>query len=126
MKKSRTFLIFGITSYFPGISIIYLNFVQWPDFGIPKCPKMILDFQDRVKMRHNHVKKMMVSPYDPPSPDNEDPFEISPIIIHCSAGIGRTGLSSSSKINFYFCMISKISFTLHQKFFFYLPLYSTL
>lgn len=71
--------------------IFHFQFTQWPDFGIPKSPSMILDFQDRVERRHRAVKAMMASPYDPPSPANEDPFEISPIIIHCSAGIGRTG-----------------------------------
>lgn len=46
-------------------------FVGWPDHGIPKSPRQVLHMR-------NHLRNFI-------GESNE------PIVVHCSAGIGRTG-----------------------------------
>ncbi|XP_030643271.1 receptor-type tyrosine-protein phosphatase epsilon-like [Chanos chanos] len=51
--------------------ITQLHFTSWPDFGVPLSPIGMLKFLKKVK--------------------SVNPTHAGPIIVHCSAGVGRTG-----------------------------------
>jgi len=53
--------------------IHHLQFIAWPDHGVPEDPQPFVDFQDSVLGIAHRM--------------NKD----APVIVHCSAGIGRTG-----------------------------------
>ncbi|XP_052242472.1 tyrosine-protein phosphatase 10D-like [Dreissena polymorpha] len=48
-------------------------YLKWPDMGCPEDPKMLLDFVKTVRQHTNR------------------PDRTSPTVVHCSAGVGRTG-----------------------------------
>lgn len=52
------------------IQVHHLHFTTWPDHGVPKTPHALISY----------LRKLMAIP-------SED----SPIVVHCSAGVGRTG-----------------------------------
>jgi len=54
--------------------LYHLHFIAWPDYGIPEYPTSLLSFRRRVR---NFI------PWE--KQGNE------PIVVHCSAGVGRTG-----------------------------------
>nr|XP_022340849.1 uncharacterized protein LOC111135248 isoform X2 [Crassostrea virginica] len=57
-----------------GTRLVYqFNFTAWPDFGVPRNPDSVVQFLTVV----NNKQEELAAP--------------GPIIIHCSAGIGRTG-----------------------------------
>ncbi|UYV72522.1 hypothetical protein LAZ67_9003544 [Cordylochernes scorpioides] len=60
--------------------VAHLQFTSWPDYGVPHSALAMLDFRDRV-LEHQTVLEEALGPDQPPPP----------IVIHCSAGIGRTG-----------------------------------
>lgn len=49
----------------------HFHFTAWPDRGVPDNPSIMLNFRDKVMHEHS--------------------FLDGPILVHCSAGIGRTG-----------------------------------
>ncbi|CAL1577606.1 unnamed protein product [Knipowitschia caucasica] len=51
--------------------VTQLHFTSWPDFGVPFTPIGMLKFLKKVK--------------------NINPSYAGPIVVHCSAGVGRTG-----------------------------------
>lgn len=53
--------------------IIQFHYTTWPDFGVPSSPTAFLDF----------LKKVQESGTLNP--------EFGPAVVHCSAGIGRSG-----------------------------------
>ncbi|KAI6650928.1 Tyrosine-protein phosphatase non-receptor type 11-like isoform X2 [Oopsacas minuta] len=57
--------------------IYYFHFVSWPDHGIPNDAGNVLSFLSEVNKRQEHFRSEGNSP--------------GPIVVHCSAGIGRTG-----------------------------------
>ncbi|XP_068101977.1 tyrosine-protein phosphatase non-receptor type 11 isoform X1 [Hyperolius riggenbachi] len=51
------------------------HFKTWPDHGVPTDPGGVLDFLEEVHHKQDNI----------PDPDP------GPVVVHCSAGIGRTG-----------------------------------
>ncbi|XP_030349587.1 receptor-type tyrosine-protein phosphatase C isoform X2 [Strigops habroptila] len=54
-----------------GRDITHIQFTSWPDHGVPEDPHLLLKLRRRVNALSN--------------------FFSGPIVVHCSAGVGRTG-----------------------------------
>lgn len=60
-----------------GRNIYQFHFKAWPDHGVPHDPGTVLGFLNDVTLRQSGLASEGRSP--------------GPIVVHCSAGIGRTG-----------------------------------
>jgi protein tyrosine phosphatase/rhodanese-related sulfurtransferase len=84
----------------PMREITQLQYTQWPDFGAPAVPTAILNLVEQVN------KYIRPGTQDRSSSHAAEPGQ-RPIIVHCSAGCGRTGT---------FCAIdSVIDMLKHQR-----------
>ncbi|KAL5255122.1 hypothetical protein ACHWQZ_G014530 [Mnemiopsis leidyi] len=61
------------------LDVIHLQFTSWPDHGVPKTPKDMLDYLSEVQSLTKEMKKPNMG-------------VDSPVLIHCSAGVGRSGV----------------------------------
>uniref|UniRef100_A0A8C6USZ1 Tyrosine-protein phosphatase non-receptor type 9 n=1 Tax=Neogobius melanostomus TaxID=47308 RepID=A0A8C6USZ1_9GOBI len=64
--------------------VYHYLYVSWPDFGVPKSASAMLDFREHVLQRQTAAVKNMGSSWTGPPGG-------PPVVVHCSAGIGRTG-----------------------------------
>ncbi|KAK0148330.1 Tyrosine-protein phosphatase non-receptor type 9 [Merluccius polli] len=64
--------------------ISHYLYVSWPDFGVPKCASAMLDFREHVQQRQEAAVRSLGSSWTGPPGG-------PPVVVHCSAGIGRTG-----------------------------------
>eukprot|EP00057_Strongylocentrotus_purpuratus_P015757 XP_011670231.1 PREDICTED: tyrosine-protein phosphatase non-receptor type 9 isoform X1 [Strongylocentrotus purpuratus] len=64
--------------------ITHFQFTSWPDFGTPRSALAMLEFREEVRQYQSTSVKEMGDEWTghPGGP---------PIVVHCSAGIGRTG-----------------------------------
>lgn len=60
-----------------GRHIFQFHFKAWPDHGVPHDPGVVLGFLSDVTLKQSTLGSEGKSP--------------GPIVVHCSAGIGRTG-----------------------------------
>lgn len=60
--------------------VFQMQFTSWPDHGVPESPKHMLTFLDEARTIRSHLY-----------PDSDNGME-APVVVHCSAGIGRTGV----------------------------------
>lgn len=63
-------------------NLTHLQFLSWPDYGVPHSACAMLEFRNKVREELKAGMKAVDWPEDRPAP---------PIVVHCSAGIGRTG-----------------------------------
>ncbi|KAM9313714.1 tyrosine-protein phosphatase non-receptor type 9 [Pholidichthys leucotaenia] len=64
--------------------VCHYLYVSWPDFGVPKSASAMLDFREHVLQKKEVAVQSLGSSWtgSPRGP---------PVVVHCSAGIGRTG-----------------------------------
>lgn len=75
MSKSIFFILYSLTNIESDESreILHFHYTTWPDFGVPRSPIAFLRFLADV--RESGVLDQ----------------NVGPAIVHCSAGIGRSG-----------------------------------
>lgn len=66
--------------------VSHWQFTSWPDYGVPSSAKAMLEFLERVRRKQASMVSALEDTWagHPRGP---------PIVVHCSAGIGRTGKS---------------------------------
>ncbi|KAJ8382649.1 hypothetical protein SKAU_G00034270 [Synaphobranchus kaupii] len=64
--------------------VAHYLYMSWPDFGVPKSASAMLDFRAQVKQHQETAFRAIGG-------DWAGPPGGPPVVVHCSAGIGRTG-----------------------------------
>jgi len=59
-------------------TVVHLHFTEWPDFGVPESTSGFRQLLEMTEVYRDNGGK-------PHSPDS------APVLVHCSAGIGRSG-----------------------------------
>ena len=64
--------------------VSHFQYLSWPDYGVPTSAVTLIDFLGAVKRQQRKMVKAMGSQWT-------GHLQGPPAVVHCSAGIGRTG-----------------------------------
>ncbi|XP_019759985.1 tyrosine-protein phosphatase non-receptor type 4 isoform X3 [Dendroctonus ponderosae] len=67
----RDFILIDVKNDSTPREIKHMQYIAWPDHGVPDSPQQFLRFTQHIRGHHKDEK---------------------PVVVHCSAGIGRTGV----------------------------------
>ncbi|CAL1575975.1 unnamed protein product [Knipowitschia caucasica] len=67
-------------------TVWHLQYTDWPDHGCPEDFKGFLTYLEEIQSVRRHTNSI------------SDPKSSSPVLVHCSAGVGRTGVVILSEV----------------------------